>query len=50
MTSLVVLRSESTILNQAAIEAVEQWKYQPVYVNGRPIPVVTTVTVKFKLD
>lgn len=50
VTSIVVLRSESTILNQAAIEAVEQWKYQPVYHNGRPIPVVTTVTVKFKLD
>lgn len=50
VTSIVVLRSESTMLNQAAIEAVEQWKYQPVYRDGKPYPVVTTVTVKFKLD
>ena len=50
VSSIVVLRSESTMLNQAAIEAVEQWKYQPVYVNGKPIPWVTTVTVKFKMD
>ncbi len=48
--SIEVLRSDSTILNQAAIAAVEQWKYQPVYKNGTPIPIVTIVAVIFKFD
>jgi len=50
VNSIEVLRSNSTILNQAAIDAVEQWKYQPLYRNGNPIPIVTIVAVKFKLD
>lgn len=48
--SLVIMRSESTMLNQAAIEAVGQWKYLPVFIDGNFIPLVTTVTVTFKLD
>ncbi len=48
--SIEVLRSDSTILNQAAIDAVEQWKYQPVYKNGNPVPIVTIVRVTFKFD
>ena len=48
--SLVIMRSESTMLNQAAIEAVRQWKYLPVFIDGNFIPLVTTVTVTFKLD
>ena len=48
--SVTVLRSDSTILNQAAIDAVKQWKYKPISRNGIPIPIVTTVAVKFKLD
>lgn len=48
--NLVVMRSESTMLNQAAIEAVQQWKYRPVFIDGNSIPIVTTVTVTFKLD
>lgn len=48
--SITVLRSDSTILNQAAIDAVEQWKYQPLYRNGIPTPIVTQVAVKFRLN
>ena len=48
--SWVIMRSESTMLNQAAIEAVRQWKYLPVFIEGNFIPLVTTVTVTFKLD
>ena len=47
---VTVLRSDSTILNQAAIDAVKQWKYQSIYRNGIPIPIVTIVGVKFRLD
>jgi len=50
VNSLEVLRSDSTILNQAAIDAVKQWKYRPIYKNGNPIPIVTIVAVKFRLD
>jgi len=48
--SVTVIRSDSTILNQAAIDAVKQWKYQPIYTNGIPTPIVTRVAVKFRLD
>lgn len=48
--SVEVVRSDSTFLNQAAIDAVEQWKYKPMYRNGIPTPIVTTVAVKFRLD
>lgn len=38
------------LLNQAAVDAVKRWKYHPTLLNGRPVAVVTTVTVPFKLN
>jgi len=35
------------LLDQAALDAVRQWEYQPSLLNGVPTPVVMTVTVKF---
>jgi protein TonB len=35
------------LLDQAALDAVRQWEYQPSLLNGVPSAVVTTVTVKF---
>jgi protein TonB len=35
------------MLDQAALDAVRQWEYQPSLLNGVPTPVVMTVTVKF---
>lgn len=35
------------LLDQAALDAVEQWKYEPSTKNGTPVPVVMTVTVNF---
>jgi TonB family protein len=35
------------LLDQAALDAVKQWEYQPSLLNGVPTPVVMTVTVKF---
>jgi protein TonB len=35
------------LLDQAALDAVKQWEYQPSLLNGVPTAVVTTVTVKF---
>jgi protein TonB len=37
------------LLTRAAIEAVRQWRYQPVMINGRPTNVVTTFIVAFRL-
>jgi len=43
-----VLRSVP-LLDQAAIDAVRQWVYEPMVINGRPRSVVFTVTVIFRL-
>ena len=37
------------ILARAAIRAVEHWRYLPVLVDGRPVGVVSTVTLAFRL-
>ena len=43
-----VLRSV-TFLDQAAIDAVRQWRFEPARLNGAPIPVIMTITVRFAL-
>jgi protein TonB len=42
--------SGNPLLVPAALNAVEQWKYQPTLLNGWPIAVDMEVTVTFKLD
>ena len=37
------------ILRQPAIDAVKQWTYKPLMLNGQPAEVETTVTVNFNL-
>lgn len=44
-----VLRSIA-LLDQAALNAVKQWRYTPTMLNGQPVPVIMTVTVNFSLD
>ncbi len=41
------LISGHPILAPAAIDAVKQWKYRPYLLNGFPVAVETTITVKF---
>jgi len=43
-----VLRSVQ-LLDDAAAEAVRQWRFTPTLLNGQPVPVVMTITVAFKL-
>jgi len=38
------------LLNDAAVEAVRQWKYTPTLLNGVPVPVIMTMTVTFTLQ
>jgi protein TonB len=44
-----VLRS-IPVLDQAALDAVRQWRFDPARLNNQPVPVVMTVTVNFSLQ
>jgi protein TonB len=48
------LNSQSNDVNRAfvdaAIEAVQQWRYKPTLLNGEPVEVITTVTINFTLS
>jgi TonB family protein len=44
-----ILRGEHEILNNAAMAAVKQWEYEPFIINGKPIGIEFTVTLKFRL-
>jgi protein TonB len=46
--SAKVLRSVP-LLDNSAVAAVTQWRYSPVILNGRPVPVVLTVVFSFKI-
>jgi len=41
-----ILRS-IPLLDQAALDTVRQWRYEPTQLNGVPVPVIMTVTVNF---
>jgi protein TonB len=49
VTDVRVLRS-IPLLDQAALEAVKQWRYTPALLNGVPVPVIMSVTVRFALN
>jgi periplasmic protein TonB len=42
--------SGPAMLQQAAVDAVAQWRYRPYLLNGEPVEVETTVSVEFKLN
>ena len=46
---LKVLRSNG-VLDRPALEAVRQWRYSPVLLNGRPTRFILTVVVSFRLE
>ena len=48
MVDVEVLRSVPE-LDEAAVAAVEQWRYEPTLVDGEAVPVVMTVTITFAL-
>jgi protein TonB len=48
VSNLTVVESV-TLLDQAAIEAVGQWRYEPTRLGGRAVPVIITVEVTFEL-
>jgi protein TonB len=48
VTDVRVTRS-IRLLDQAAIDAVRQWRFTPTLLNGEPVSVLLTVTLRFTL-
>ena len=48
LTNMTVV-SGPALLQQAAIDALRTWKYQPGYLNEKPVPTKTSITVNFRL-
>ncbi len=44
-----VLRSVP-MLDEAAVDAVQQWTFTPTLLNGQPVALIMTVTVNFTLQ
>ena len=42
-----ILKSLNPYLDNSAVQALKQWKYEPVLRDGTPVPVVLTLTVNF---
>ncbi len=42
--------SAQPLLADAAVRAVRQWRYTPTELNGVPVPVLMTITVRFSLE
>jgi TonB family protein len=49
VTTMKIL-SGPTLLHQAALDALKQWKYQPATLDGKPVAMHLTVTVQFRLQ
>lgn len=49
VTQLRVIQS-APMLDQAALDAVRQWRYTPSLYGGRPVSVLMTITVRFTLQ
>jgi protein TonB len=48
--SVRVLRSRHPFLDHAAVEALKQWQYSPLVLNGTPTAFVLTVTFNFSVQ
>jgi TonB family protein len=49
LENLKVINSPDPVLTQAAMNAVQQWRYRPTMLNGEAIEVLTTIDVNFSL-
>jgi TonB family protein len=50
VTDIKVLKALHPLVDEAAIEAVQQWHYSPAVKNGTPVACYLTVTCKFALN
>jgi protein TonB len=49
VTTMKVI-SGPTLLHQAAMDALRQWKYQPATLDGKQVPMHLAVTLQFRLQ
>ena len=42
--------SGNVLLNEAAINAVKQWRYTPTLLNKEPVEILTTITLRFSFN
>jgi protein TonB len=49
VVSEIRVLSGPALLREAAVEAVRKWRYTPTRLNGAPVPIIMTVTVRFSL-
>jgi protein TonB len=49
VTQLRVIQSVP-LLDQAALDAVRQWRYTPTMLGGNPVSVLMTITIRFQLQ
>ena len=47
---ITVVSSPSQDLSEASLDAVRQWRYRPILLNGQPVQVLTDVTVNYTLS
>ena len=40
----------NVLLNEAAIQAVKQWRYKPTLLSGEPVEIITTITINFTFN
>jgi TonB family protein len=50
VTDIKVLKGLPAGLDQAAVKAVESWKFNPATMDGLPVPVYYTLTVNFTME
>jgi TonB family protein len=47
VTSTKILRSDSSLLNQAAIDCVKRWEFAPADMEGEPVPEMRVAVIRF---
>lgn len=38
------------MLAEAAVEAIRQWRFEPLRIDDRPVPMIVTISVRFRLE
>ncbi len=50
VTNVKVLKGLPMGLDQAAVDAIKKWKFEPATLNGKPVAVIYNLTVNFQLQ
>lgn len=49
VTDVRIVESPHPMLDESAIDAVQQWRYKPILIDGKPTPARVTITTTFGL-